>query len=125
MERRDRDAEPPDSAEALWPQGMPYTVHFPYEDGFLAADLEHPAWLPRIGEVVEYIDERGDSHRYRVGNVIHTLQTSATLRPAVEEQPVPPNALPRPAEDVPAEPPGGSGLVRAGLPTVILELLDD
>ncbi len=125
MESRDRESDSSAAPEESWPQGMPYTVHFPDGDGYLAADLEHPAWLPRVGDVVEYIDERGGDHRYRVREVIQTLQTSAAGRPAIEEQPAPPNSLPRPADDLPAEPPGGSGVIRAGLPKVILEHLDD
>ena len=41
------------------PRSMPWTVHLPVEGGYRAADLEHPAPLPRIGERLEYIDETG------------------------------------------------------------------
>mgnify|MGYP006171768595 CR=1 FL=1 len=34
--------------------------------------------------MVEYYDESGACHRYRVREVIHTLQTSAAHRPAVD-----------------------------------------
>jgi hypothetical protein len=86
--------EPMDEA---WPHGMPYTVYFPGEEGVSAADLEYPAHLPRVGDVVDYIDHAGDEHRYRVREVVHTLQASAT-----HEQ----------------------GQVRAGLPKVFLEDAD-
>ena len=66
MSERTESAEAPEAAQAPnpdqgdgpWPNGMPYTVQFPGEDGG-AADLEHPAPLPRVGDLVEYIDETG------------------------------------------------------------------
>jgi hypothetical protein len=88
-----RSADPVPTDET-WPQGMPYTVYFPGEDGVSAADLEYPAHLPRVGDVVDYIDRDGAEHRYRVREVVHTLQASAT-----HEQ----------------------GQIRAGLPKVFLE----
>jgi hypothetical protein len=104
--------------------GIPYTVHFPDGDGTSAADLEHPAPLPRVGDMVEYIDERGACRRYRVREVIHTLQTSAAYRPLVAEGEASPQAIARPNEDAAAERPGGAGQLRAGLPKVFLEELD-
>lgn len=112
----DTEANAPEGA---WPSGMPYTVHFPDGDGFIGADVEHPAPLPRVGDSVEYIDEAGGSHRYRVREVIHTLQSSAAHRPRVEDQDASPDSLAR-VDGEPAERPGESGLVRAGLPKVIL-----
>ncbi|HET6379901.1 MAG TPA: hypothetical protein VFH63_02545 [candidate division Zixibacteria bacterium] len=113
----------PNAPDAGWPQGMPYTVHFPYDGDYRAADLEHPAPLPRVGDLVEYLDERGACRRYRVKEVIHTLQTSAAQRPAVEDGTASPHAIARLDAEAEAEPPGGSGVVRAGLPKVILEEL--
>ena len=107
------------AAEEAWPVGMPYTVYFPDGDGFRGADLEYPAPLPRVGDTVEYIDERGDRHRFQVRQVVHTLQTSAADRPSVKEGPASPNSLARTDEGA-AEPPGGAGALRAGLPEVFL-----
>ncbi|HEX2141272.1 MAG TPA: hypothetical protein VHK28_03195 [Candidatus Limnocylindria bacterium] len=118
---RESGVQRPNAPDAGWPTGMPYTVHFPYEGDYLGADLEHPAPLPRVGDVVEYFDERGACHRFRVREVIHTLQTSAAYRPAVADGTASPQSVARLDEDVEAEPPGGSGVVRAGLPKVILE----
>lgn len=107
-----------DTAEEAWPDGMPYTVYFPDDDGFRGADLEYPAPLPRVGDTVDYIDERGVTHRFQVREVVHTLQTSAAARPSVKEGPASPNSLAR--TDDPAEPPGAAGALRAGLPEVFL-----
>lgn len=109
----DRAAEPP--------EGMPYTVFFPGPAGLVPADLEHVAPLPRIGDNVEYIDERGHCHRYVVREVIHTLQLAADARPHVnartgEQQP--PASVAFGQREAPELP--GSGSVRAGLPKVIL-----
>src|SRR4026207_364332 len=66
----------PAQGDGPWPSGMPYTVQFPGEGGS-AADLEHPAPLPRAGDLVEYIDETGATHRYKVREGITTPQTGA------------------------------------------------
>jgi hypothetical protein len=107
-----------DAPDGGWPGGLPYTVYFPDGGDLRAADLEHDAPLPRVGDTVEYVDETGRAHRYRVVEVIHTLQTSAHDRPSVEEGTASPQSIAHPGEA--AEPPGGSGSVRAGLPKVIL-----
>ena len=114
----------PEPMDDTWPHGMPYTVQFPEGDGGAAADLDYPAHLPRVDELVEYIDEGGTSHRYRVSSVVHTLQSSAAARPRVDEADASPQSVARPDEDVPAEQPGASGQVRAGLPKVFLEAVD-
>jgi hypothetical protein len=101
------------------PVGMPYTVLFPDGDGYAEADLEYPAHLPRVGDRVEYIDERGAVHVYVVDNVIHTLQAGQHRRPSVMERDFTPAALAT-ALDGDAERPGSGGSVRAGLPQVIL-----
>jgi hypothetical protein len=69
------------------------------------------------------VDEAGHEHRYRVAEVIHTLQTSAHYRPSVSEGRASPDALAHPGE--PPEPPGGNGSIRAGLPKVILSAIPD
>lgn len=122
-ESRPEQAQP-EPMDETWPYGMPYTVHFPDGDGSSAADLEHPAHLPRVGDVVEYIDERGADHRYRVREVVHTLQSSALNRPMVAEGMASPQSVGRTGDDAQAEVPGESGQVRAGLPKVFLESID-
>jgi hypothetical protein len=99
-----------DAPDGGWPGGLPYTVYFPDGDDLRAADLEHDAPLPRVGDTVEYVDETGQPHRYRVAEVIHTLQTS-------------PQSIAHPGKA--PEPPGGSGSIRAGLPKVILAVVSD
>ncbi|HET6746137.1 MAG TPA: hypothetical protein VFH90_09875 [Candidatus Limnocylindria bacterium] len=110
--------------DGSWQNGMPYTVQFPEGDGSAAADLEHPAPLPRVGDIVEYINELGDSRRYRVREVVHTLQTSAGHRPHVSEGGASPQAIARVAEGDQPERPGEGGELRAGLPKVFLEAID-
>ena len=105
------------------PRSLPWTVHFPLEGGYRAADLEHPAPLPRVGETLEYIDETGQRHLYRVIEVVHSLQSAADTRPIVSEGQGSPNTH-APAGPRPAEQPGGEGLVRAGLPRVYLAAAD-
>ncbi|HEY7847198.1 MAG TPA: hypothetical protein VIC83_03275 [Candidatus Limnocylindria bacterium] len=121
--RESAGAPNPDQGDGPWPNGMPYTVQFPDEDGS-AADLEHPAPLPRVGDVVEYIDETGATHRYRVREVVHTLQTTSAHRPHVADGPASPQAIARVAEGEAAELPGEGGELRAGLPKVYLEAVD-
>jgi hypothetical protein len=106
------------------PAGMPYTVLFPDGDGFAGADLEHPAHLPRVGDRVEYIDERGAMHGYVVEAVIHTLQAGQGRRPSVSERDITPAALAVP-RDGRAEMPGRGGSIRAGLPQVVLARSSD
>jgi hypothetical protein len=113
----------PNALDGAWPSGMPYTVHFPDGEGSLGADLEHPAPLPRVGDTVEYLDETGACRRFRVREVIHTLQSSAAHRPRVEQGAASPDAIAR-VDGQPAERPGESGVVRAGLPKVLLEAVE-
>jgi hypothetical protein len=110
----------PNAPDGAWPAGMPYTVHFPDGDGFIGADLEYPAPLPRVGDSVEYLDETGATRRFRVRDVVHTLQSSAAHRPRVEDEDASPDSIAR-VDGEPPERPGESGVVRAGLPKVILE----
>ena len=123
-EQRDSRAAQPEPVDDTWPYGMPYTVQFPEADGNAEADLEHPAHLPRVGDIVQYIDERGECRRYRVREVLHTLQSSAAQRPRVSDLDASPDALARLDQDEAGEVPGGSGQVRAGLPKVFLEAVE-
>ncbi len=118
------DPGPADGGEGgAWPSGMPYTVLFPDGDGYIEADLEHAAPLPRVDDTVEYIDETGSCRRYRVREVIHTIQTSATHRPHVDDGSASPQSIARVTGEA-SEKPGQGGLVRAGLPKVLLESID-
>jgi len=107
----------PEAAEEIG-ASMPYTVFFPVGDDYRPADLEHAAPLPRVGDTVEYIDERGRCSRYTVREVIHTLQLAADQRPLVSSDQHRPGVFA--AGDEGAELPG-DGSLRAGLPKVILE----
>ena len=129
MDAETQRADPPAAAPAepdpagIGPGGgTPYTVYFPGEDGYRAADLGHAAPLPHAGDLVDYLDERGVTYRYRVREVVHTLQVAPGFR-----------HVPRP--DAGATPDEGTGRadpahgreipeateLRAGLPEVILE----
>ena len=72
--------EPPADA-ADWPVGMPYTLYFPRRGGYAAADIEYAAPLPRVGDMVEYIDMQAISHWYVVIEVVHTFQSSQAAEP--------------------------------------------
>ena len=108
--------------------GTPYTVYFPSEDGYRAADLAHAAPLPQAGDLVDYLDEAGITHRYRVREVVHTLQVTPAYRPG-------PRAATQ-ALDA-GEATGGASEgeamhevpeaaeLRAGLPEVVLEELEE
>lgn len=107
----------PDLAGSEPPSMLPWTVLVPDGGGYRSADLEQPAPLPRVGDLLEYLDEAGDRHWYSVSAVVHTLQSSPNVRPHVDEA-NPPNTAPH-WRDAP-EVPGSSGEVRAGLPRVYL-----
>ncbi len=110
--------------ELKFPVGLPYTVYFPGEDGQVrAADLEHPAPVPRLGEIIEYIDERGRCERFVVREVVHTLQTSAASRPSVDSEAYAATAIARDSGQ-PAEIPGDGGELRAGLPKVFVDRME-
>lgn len=100
------------------PGGVPYTVYFPDGDGLRPVDLDHPAPLPRVGDVMEYLDAAGGCHRFEVAEVIHTVQAAFLGRPAVDERGFSPTALAE-ATDAPPLPDPDVGLT-AGLPKVIL-----
>ena len=103
--------------------GTPYTVYFPGEDGYRAADLAHAAPLPHAGDLVDYLDERGVTHRYRVREVVHTLQVAPGFRPTpraaaagTSEEGTEEQGPQEVAPEIPEAPE-----LRAGLPEVILE----
>jgi hypothetical protein len=95
------------------PPGMPWTLYVRDEDW--AADLEHAAPLPRVGERIEYIGEDGSRRIFRVEEVVHTIQASAAHRPRVRDETRGPNTLvnDRESPDPPTE-------LRAGLPRVVV-----
>lgn len=95
------------------PPGMPWTLYVRDEDW--AADLEHAAPLPRVGERIEYIGEDGSRRIFRVEEVVHTVQASAAHRPRVRDETRGPNTLVNDREA--AEPPRE---LRAGLPRVVV-----
>lgn len=95
------------------PPGMPWTLYVRDEDW--AADLEHAAPLPRVGERIEYIGADGARRLFRVEEVVHTVQASAAHRPRVRDETRGPNTLvnDRDSEEPPRE-------LRAGLPRVVV-----
>jgi hypothetical protein len=97
------------------PPGMPWTLCVRDEDW--AADLEHAAPLPRVGDRIEYIGEDGARRVFRVDEVVHTIQASAVQRPPVRDASRGPNTLvnDRELRDGPRE-------LRAGLPRVVVSV---
>ena len=94
------------------PDLMPWTLVV--EDDGWSADLEHGAWLPAVGDRIDYIADDGEQRVYRVKEVIHTLQPSASDRPPVRtEQHTPNSTLDNPRDGPPRE-------LRAGLPRVVV-----
>lgn len=98
------------------PAGMPWTLIAPDEQW--EADLEHPAPLPRVGERIEFIAEDGTRRRYVVREIVHTLQPSASQRPAVALEQTSPNSIVTDREHPPPRE------LRAGLPRVIVSVED-
>ena len=97
------------------PAGMPWTLYVRDEDW--AADLEHAAPLPRVGDRIEYIGEDGARRIFRVEEVVHTVQASAAHRPPVRDETRGPNTLVS-DRDAPVAPRG----LRAGLPRVVVSV---
>ena len=95
------------------PAGMPWTLYVRDEDW--AADLEHAAPLPRVGDRIEYIAEDGARRVFRVAEVVHTVQASAAHRPRVRDEQRGPNTLVNDGDPV-----GGPRELRAGLPRVVV-----
>lgn len=98
------------------PPGMPWTLYVQDEDW--AADLEHAAPLPRVGDRIEYIAEDGARRVFRVEEVVHTLQASAAHRPLVRDESRGPNTLVNDRQQLE----GGPRELRAGLPRVIVSV---
>jgi hypothetical protein len=99
------------------PDALPWTLVVEEEDW--SADLEHGAALPRVGDVIEYIADDGTRRRFRVREIIHTLQSSAAERPSVREEIVGPNTTVAGAGDrIPRA-------LRAGLPRVVVRPEDE
>lgn len=98
------------------PDALPWTLVIEDEDW--SADLEHGAALPAVGDVIEYIADDGTQRRYRVREIIHTLQSSAAERPPVREETAGPNTTVAGAGDrIPRA-------LRAGLPRVVVRAED-
>jgi len=95
------------------PIGTAWTLDVP-DEGW-EADLEHAAPLPRIGERVEYIGADGRRRLFRVRDVVHVLQPSASDRPPVRDETSSPNAT---VNEESADHPPSS--LRAGLPRVVV-----
>ncbi len=89
---------------------LPWTL---VVDDSWEADLEHGAPLPRVGDRIEYITDGGDRRAFRVERVVHTLQRSASSRPAVRDEDVGPNSVFDGGGEAPPA-------LRAGLPRVIV-----
>ncbi|HUF07596.1 MAG TPA: hypothetical protein VMP86_09500 [Candidatus Binatia bacterium] len=99
----EQGGEPPDL--------MPWTLVVDGEDW--SADLEHGAPLPRTGDRIDYIAEDGSQRTFRVKEIVHTLQGSASERPPVAEERSGPNSTVDRAIGPPRE-------LRAGLPRVVV-----
>jgi len=95
------------------PDLMPWTLVVEGEDW--SADLEHGAPLPRIGDRVDFIANDGELRSFRVTDVVHTVQGSASDRPRVRDEQAGPNSVvvDRPDDEPPRQ-------LRAGLPRVIV-----
>ena len=94
------------------PPLMPWTLIVDAEGW--SADLEHGAPLPRVGDRLDFIADDGELRTYRVREVVHTVQSTATDRPRVREEQSLPNSV---VDGSVAAPPRE---LRAGLPRVIV-----
>ena len=94
------------------PDLMPWTLVVEGEDW--SADLEHGAPLPRVGDRVDFIADDGRQRTYRVKEVVHTLQGTATDRPRVRDERTLPNSV---VDEPTGQPPRE---LRAGLPRVVV-----
>jgi hypothetical protein len=92
---------------------MPWTLVVEGDEDW-SADLEHGAPLPRIGDRVDFIANDGELRSYRVKEVVHTVQGSASDRPRVRDEHALPNSVVDGADDGPPRE------LRAGLPRVIV-----
>lgn len=73
------------------PEALPWTIVVDGENW--SADLEHGALLPCVGDRIEYIAEDGTRRMFRVREIVHTLQPSASDRPPVEHGDPGPNTV--------------------------------
>ena len=96
------------------PIGTAWTLEVDGEDAW-SADLEYAAPLPRVGERIEFISEHGNRRYYRVTDVVHTLQPSASDRPPVRAEGSSPNSILTDGADD-----GAPRSLRAGLPRVVV-----
>ena len=96
------------------PFGQPWTLVVESEGW--SADLEHASPLPRAGERVEYIAEDGVRRTFRVRDVVHTVQSTASMRPPVRDERSSPNSTVSDGQRAlrPTE-------LRAGLPRVFVD----
>ncbi|HET8776999.1 MAG TPA: hypothetical protein VFN76_04990 [Candidatus Limnocylindria bacterium] len=94
------------------PALMPWTLVV--EDEGWSADLEHGAWLPAVGDRIDFIAEDGRQRAFRVKEVIHTVQSSASQRPPLSAGTHTPNSTVDGATDGPPRE------LRAGLPRVVV-----
>ena len=101
------------------PLGTAWTLDVVGDDP-ASADLEHAAPLPRVGEAIELIRADGSRRFLRVRQLIHVLQPSASERPPVREEDAGPNSTVAGESGA-----GGSALLRAGLPRVVAEVVDE
>ena len=114
MEQHPSEVEQIDAEQGGGPPiGTAWTLEVP-DEGW-EADLEHAAPLPRVGEQLEYIGVDGRRRQFRVRDVIHVLQPSASGRPPVRDETSSPNATVNEgdAEHAPSS-------LRAGLPRVVV-----
>jgi hypothetical protein len=95
---------------------LPWTLVVEAENW--AADLEHGAALPRVGERIEYIADDGTRRMFVVESIVHTLQHASSDRPSVGSEGRGPNAI---VNDATSEAPR---ILRAGLPRVIVRPAD-
>jgi hypothetical protein len=93
---------------------MPWTLVVEGEGEDWSADLEHGAPLPRVGDRVDFIADDGELRSYRVTDVVHTVQGTASDRPRVRDEHASPNSV---VDEPSGEPPRE---LRAGLPRVIV-----
>ncbi len=98
------------------PIGQPWTLIVESEGW--SADLEHAAPLPRTGERVEYIGEDGARRTFRVRDVVHTVQPTASERPPVRDEIASPNSTVNSPTTHPQHVPTE---LRAGLPRVYVD----
>jgi hypothetical protein len=119
---KEREGSPRDPGGGGPKGGVPFTVYFPADEGYRAADLAQPAALPHVGDTLEYIDEAGIGHSYRVTAVVHTLQATPSVRPHVRDS-ASPAGLARPNQGPQSVP--ESPELTSGLPKVFVEALPE